>query len=98
MLFSESRLFLFMAFDTLLKMQVWEGKPTDEKKDVSEVVVDMKTPKPVEALSNDLVKEETPKNAENGSVLKTGDAPKGARPVTTTTTTASEKRSVVNGY
>ncbi|XP_023531921.1 uncharacterized protein LOC111794042 [Cucurbita pepo subsp. pepo] len=80
------------------KKQVWEGKPTDEKKDVSEVVVDMKTPKPVEALSNDLVKEETPKNAENGSVLKTGDAPKGARPVTTTTTTASEKRSVVNGY
>lgn len=75
-------------------MQVWEGKPTDEKKEVSEVV-DVKTPKPVEA-SNDLVKEETTKISENGSVLKTGDAPKGAKPVTTT---PSEKRSgVANGY
>ncbi|XP_050937359.1 YTH domain-containing protein ECT2 isoform X4 [Cucumis melo] len=76
------------------KKQVWEGKPTDEKKEVSEVV-DVKTPKPVEA-TNDLVKEET-KISENGSVLKTVDAPKGsAKPVTTT---PSEKRSgVANGY
>lgn len=85
-------LFLFVL--TLLAMQVWEGKPTDEKKEVSEVV-DVKTPKPVEA-TNDLVKEET-KISENGSVLKTVDAPKGsAKPVTTT---PSEKRSgVANGY
>lgn len=85
-------MFLFVL--TLLAMQVWEGKPTDEKKEVSEVV-DVKTPKPVEA-TNDLVKEET-KISENGSVLKTVDAPKGsAKPVTTT---PSEKRSgVANGY
>ncbi|XP_038880715.1 YTH domain-containing protein ECT2-like isoform X2 [Benincasa hispida] len=76
------------------KKQVWEGKPTDEKKEVSEVV-DVKTPKPVEA-TNDLVKEET-KISENGSVLKTVDALKGgAKPVTTP---SSEKRSgVANGY
>lgn len=79
---------------TLLIIQVWEGKPTDEKKEVSEVV-DVKAPKPVEA-SNDLVKEET-KISENGSVLKSGDAPKVAKPVTITT--PSEKRSgVANGY
>ena len=76
---------------TVLAMQVWEGKPIDEKKEVSDVVVDVKTPKPVEA-SDDLVKEET-KISENGSVTTT------TKPMTTTTTTASEKRSgVANGY
>lgn len=74
-------------------MQVWEGKPTDEKKEGSEVVVDVKPPKPVETPT-DLVKEET-KVSENGSVLKTGDAQKGAKLVTTP---PSEKRSVANGY
>ncbi|XP_022147617.1 uncharacterized protein LOC111016499 isoform X2 [Momordica charantia] len=69
------------------KKQVWEGKPTDEKKEGSEVVVDVKPPKPVETPT-DLVKEET-KVSENGSVLKTGDTQKGAKLVTTP---PSEKR------
>lgn len=77
-------------------MQVWEGKHTDEKKE--RVNGELKTQNLVEAAS-DLIKDpipsvqanEDPKILDNGSVAKTGDAPKGAKPV------VSEKRILANG-
>ncbi|KAF3953993.1 hypothetical protein ACB098_08G131000 [Castanea mollissima] len=76
--------------------QVWEGKHTDEKKE--RVNGELKTQNSVEAAS-DSIKEpilsvqanEDPKILDNGSVAKTGDAPKGAKPV------VSEKRILANG-
>ncbi|TKY45654.1 YTH domain-containing family protein 2 [Spatholobus suberectus] len=74
--------------------QVWEGKPTDEK---IEINGEVNTQKP--EVSSDLLKEPTlaekdsddHKVPENGSVTKTGDAPKGAKPV------VSESKIVANG-
>ncbi|XP_027348504.1 YTH domain-containing protein ECT4-like [Abrus precatorius] len=74
--------------------QVWEGKPTDEKIEVNGEVNTQKS-----EVSSELLKEATladkdsddHKVPENGSVAKTGDAPKGAKPV------VSESKIVANG-
>ncbi|PNY08947.1 cipk1 interacting protein ect2 [Trifolium pratense] len=73
--------------------EVWEGKPTDEK-----IEVNGETDKKPEVTS-ELLKESTlavkdnadHKLSENGAVAKTGDAPKGAKPV------VSESKIVPNG-
>ena len=75
-------------------MQVWEGKPVDEKKDVAngsqkslEVASDLiKEPSLTAHPNGDL------KLSENGSVTKSGDALKGGKPVV-----VSEKRVLSNG-
>ncbi|XP_022754373.1 uncharacterized protein LOC111302799 isoform X2 [Durio zibethinus] len=77
-----------------LQKQVGEGKPVDEKKDVvngsqkcMEVVSDLiKEPSSTAHSNGDL------KLSENGSVTKSGDATKGAKPVI-----VSEKRILSNG-
>ncbi|XP_057953259.1 YTH domain-containing protein ECT2-like [Malania oleifera] len=77
--------------------QVWEGKPVDEKSKEGKTG-ELRSPKSSEVAS-DLIKEPATaaqtngdlKLSENGSVAKTGDAPKGAKPV------VSEKRTVTNG-
>ncbi|GAV64910.1 YTH domain-containing protein [Cephalotus follicularis] len=71
--------------------QVWEGKPTDDKKEVAngpqKVLNGIKEPTVATDLSNgDL------KPSENGSIAKTGDAPKDAKPAV-----ASEKITA-NGF
>ncbi|KAK6235744.1 hypothetical protein SCA6_011081 [Theobroma cacao] len=77
-----------------LQKQVWEGKPVDDKKDVangSQKFMD---------AGSDLIKESSViahsngdlKPSENGSVTKSRDAPKGAKPVV-----VSEKRVLSNG-
>ncbi|XP_004504214.1 YTH domain-containing protein ECT4 isoform X2 [Cicer arietinum] len=74
--------------------QVWEGKPADEK---IEVNGEINTQKP--EVTSELLKESTlaekdngdAKHSENGVVAKTGDAPKGAKPV------VSESKIVPNG-
>lgn len=71
-------------FFLILLMQVWEGKPTDEKVEVNG---ELETQKP--DLASGLLKERTVgekgsedyKLAENGSIANAGDAPKGAKPV-----------------
>ncbi|XWS52378.1 hypothetical protein CRYUN_Cryun11dG0064600 [Craigia yunnanensis] len=76
-----------------LQKQVWEGMPVNEKKDVEngaqkslEVASDLIKEPSLTAHSNgDL------KLSENGSVIKSGDAPKGVKPV------VSEKRVLSNG-
>ncbi|KAJ0083804.1 hypothetical protein Patl1_30064 [Pistacia atlantica] len=68
--------------------EVWEGKPTEEKKEASNG--DLKSQKSLEGAT-DLSKEPTStaqangdvKITENGSVAKTGDAHKGGKPVVT---------------
>lgn len=74
-------------------MQVWEGKPTDEKIEINGEVNAQKSD-----VSSELLKESTladkdsdDHKPENGCVTKTGDAPKGAKPV------VSESKIVVNG-
>jgi hypothetical protein len=75
-------------------MQVWEGKPTDEKMEANGESVTQKA-----EVSSDSLKESTlaekngdeHKLSENGSVAKTGEAPKGAKPV------ASECKIVADG-
>ena len=72
----------------LCNAQVWEGKPTEEKKEASNG--DLKLQKSLE-VTTDLSKEPTStaqangdvKISENGSVAKTGDAHKGGKPVVT---------------
>lgn len=67
--------------------QVWEGKPTEEKNKDS-INGEVKCQKPSE-VSSVVVKEGTPaahangdvKVSENGSVTKSGEVPKGAKPV-----------------
>ncbi|XP_020215313.1 YTH domain-containing protein ECT4 isoform X2 [Cajanus cajan] len=74
--------------------QVWEGKPTDEKLEINGEANTQKS-----EVSSELPKESTHaekdidehKVGENGSVTKTGDAPKGAKPV------VSESKIVANG-
>lgn len=75
-------------------LQVWEGKPTDEKKELANG--ELKTQKSLEAAS-DLVTTTVQSNgdlklSENGSVAKTGDAHKGTKPVV-----VSEKVILANG-
>jgi hypothetical protein len=82
----------------LLKMQVWEGKHTDEKKERANG--ELKTENLLEVAS-DLIKEPMPipsaqtkeevKLLENGSVAEK-DLPKGAKPVI-----VAEKRIIANG-
>uniref|UniRef100_A0A5B6YZK1 YTH domain-containing family protein n=1 Tax=Davidia involucrata TaxID=16924 RepID=A0A5B6YZK1_DAVIN len=77
--------------------QVWEGKPTDEKSKES-VNGELTSQKSSEAASN-LIKEPAPavqtngdvKLSENISVTKSGDVPKGAKPV------AVSEKIVANG-
>ncbi|KAI4317340.1 hypothetical protein L6164_025214 [Bauhinia variegata] len=74
--------------------QVWEGKPADEKIELNGEVKNQKSD-----VTSDFLKErnlaeqvkEDNKLSENGSVAKTGDAPKGAKPV------VSENKIVANG-
>ncbi|WJX47373.1 hypothetical protein P8452_34070 [Trifolium repens] len=74
--------------------QVWEGKPTDEK-----IEVNGETNAQKSEVTSELLKESTlaekdnddHKLSENGAVAKTGDAPKGAKPV------VSESKIVPNG-
>lgn len=66
--------------------QVWEGKPTDEKNKDS-INGEIKSQKPSE-VSSVMGKEAPPaaqangdvKVSENGSVTKSGEVPKGAKP------------------
>lgn len=66
-------------------MQVWEGKSTEEKIEVNGEINTQKS-----EVTSELLKESTTlavkdiENhtlSENGAVAKTGDAPKGAKPV-----------------
>ncbi|KAL3020651.1 hypothetical protein AAZX31_05G155500 [Glycine max] len=74
--------------------QVWEGKPADEKIEINGEVNTQKS-----EVSSELLKESTlaekdsddHKVPENGSATKTGDAPKGAKPV------VPESKIVANG-
>lgn len=75
-------------------MQVWEGKPADEKIEINGEVNTQKS-----EVSSELLKESTlaekdsddHKVPENGCATKTGDAPKGAKPV------VPESKIVANG-
>jgi len=74
-------------------LQVWEGKPTDEKIEVNGETNTQKS-----EVNSELLKESTlakdnddNKHSENGAVPTTGDAPKGAKPV------VSESKIVPNG-
>ncbi|RZC12798.1 YTH domain-containing protein ECT4-like isoform X2 [Glycine soja] len=74
--------------------QVWEGKPADEKIEINGEVNTQKS-----EVSSELLKESTlaekdsddHKVPENGSATKTGEAPKGAKPV------VPESKIVANG-
>lgn len=77
-----------LYFPYLCNTQVWEGKPTEEKKESWNG--DTKLQKSFD-VATDLSKEPTStaqangdvKISENGSVVKTGDAHKGGKPVVT---------------
>ncbi|OIW19285.1 hypothetical protein TanjilG_20410 [Lupinus angustifolius] len=75
--------------------QVWEGKPTDEKTEVDDDVK-AQNPEVAAELIKDLSLAEKDsddhKQSESGSVSKTGDAPKGAKPV------VSEIKTIANGF
>lgn len=68
----------------IILTQVWEGKAADEK---MELIAEVKTQK--SDVASEILKEHTLdeldsndcKLSENGCVAKTGDAPKGAKPV-----------------
>ena len=77
----------------ILQKQVWEGKSAEEKKEVANVELNRKSlevasdfdPSPAVHASDNM------KLSENGSVVTTVDAPKGAKSV------VPEKRIVANG-
>lgn len=74
--------------------QVWEGKTTDEKIEVNGEVNTQKSEVTTEILKESTLTEKDSddrKLSENGTVAKTGDAPKGAKPV------VSETKIVANG-
>lgn len=72
--------------------QVWEGKPTDEKTEVNGEVKAQKSDVASDLLKDSaLAEKEADKVFENGTVAKTGDAPKGAKPV------VSETKIIANG-
>ena len=74
--------------------QVWEGKPTEEKVEVNGEVKAQKSDVPSELLKESSVAEKDNnghKPCENGSVVKAGDAAKGAKPV------VAENKIVANG-
>lgn len=85
---------MWLILETL---QVWEGKPAEEKKELANG--ELKTQRSSEVAS-DLVEERTTtvqsngdlRLSENGSVAKTGDAHKGSKPVV-----VSEKVILANG-
>lgn len=65
-------------------MQVWEGKPTDEKIEGNGEVNAQKSEVTSELLKDSSLAEKDNddlKLSENGTVAKIGDAPKGAKPV-----------------
>jgi len=77
---------------------VWEGKPTDEKVEVNGEVTIQKSESELLKESNLAEKDgEEPKVAENGSISKTGEAPKGAKPVVSEGKVALGSNGIANG-
>ncbi|KAG5000014.1 hypothetical protein GLYMA_08G124600v4 [Glycine max] len=73
--------------------QVWEGKPADEKIEINGEVNTQKSEVSSEVLKESLAEKDSDdhKVPENGCATKTGDAPKGAKPV------VPESKIVANG-
>lgn len=77
---------------------MWEGKPTDEKVEINGEVNTQKSESELLKESNLVEKDgDDQKVAENGSVSKTGEAPKGAKPVVSEGKVVLGSNGIANG-